>query len=187
MIAPSRTFDNQRTGPVMARSRRLAPPWGIQQRARDDDISTDALWSSWSWLLRPVCQYRALASSPRPSAMAGVGTRGGYERLPLTLGQSVSENPCDEEAIRDASALYRRHRRPDRPGTGGIKFAPHMSAFICKRCCRVHVKVEAWQAETTKAAVPIRRGAKSDVSQPTTHLRRDAVPPGPRVPARFCG
>src|SRR5439155_2101935 len=36
-------------------------------------------------------------------------------------------------------------------------------------------------------AIPIRRGAKSDVSPPTTHLWRDAVPPGPRVPARVCG
>src|SRR6267378_3906994 len=36
-------------------------------------------------------------------------------------------------------------------------------------------------------AIPIRRGAKSDVSPPPTHLWRDAVPPGPRVPARVCG
>jgi hypothetical protein len=83
--------------------------------------------------------------------MAGVGTRGGYERLPLTLSQSASEHPCDAEAIKDASAPSRRHRSPDRPGTGGITFAPHMGTCICKRCCRVHVKVEAWQAEATKA------------------------------------
>src|SRR5258705_7170962 len=36
-------------------------------------------------------------------------------------------------------------------------------------------------------AILIRRGAKSDVSPPPTHLWRDAVPPGPRVPARVCG
>jgi hypothetical protein len=57
--------------------------------------------------------------------MAGVGTRGGYEWLPLTLGQSASEHPCDE-AIKDASTPSRRHRRPNSPGTGGITFAPHM-------------------------------------------------------------
>ena len=93
------------------------------QRARDANISTDAIWSSWPWLLGSVCQYRALASSQRPSAMVGVGTRGRYERLLLTLSPSASEHPCDAEAIKDARAPSRRHRRPDHPSIDGIKLA----------------------------------------------------------------
>jgi hypothetical protein len=55
--------------------------------------------------------------------MVGVGTRGRYERLLLTLGQSASEHPCDAEAIKDARAPSRRHRRPDHPSIDGIKLA----------------------------------------------------------------
>jgi hypothetical protein len=55
--------------------------------------------------------------------MVGVGTRGRYARLPLTLSQSASEHPCDAEAIKNASAPSRRHRRPDHPSIDGIKLA----------------------------------------------------------------
>ena len=57
--------------------------------------------------------------------MVGVGTRGRYERLLLTLSPSASEHPCDAEAIKDARAPSRRHRRPDSPSTDGIKLALH--------------------------------------------------------------
>ena len=70
-----------------------------------------------------VCQYRALTSSQRLSGMVGVGTRGRYEPLLLTLGQSASEHPCDAEAIKDARTPSRRHRRPDHPSIDGIKLA----------------------------------------------------------------
>ena len=42
-------------------------------------------------------------------------------------------------------------RPADRPGTDGITFAPHRGTCICKRCCRLHIEVDARQAETTKA------------------------------------
>ena len=98
------------------RNRANAVTWGACAAGRvSESGGTDAIWSSWPWLLGSVCQYRALASSQRLSAMVGVGTRGRYEPLLLTLGQSASEHPCDAEAIKDARAPSRRHKRPDIP------------------------------------------------------------------------
>jgi hypothetical protein len=84
--------------------------------------------------------------------MAGVGTRGGYERLPLTLGQSASENP---------HMMKRPSKTPTPPlDATGPGQARHRWHHICTPYGYVYlqtvlphyVKVETRQAETTKAS-----------------------------------
>src|SRR5215475_3540110 len=65
----------------------------------------------------------------------------------------------------------------------------YLVCISAKRCYRVHIKVEVSQSETTKTGSTVQMSMRrnSYVSQPTKPLRRGPVPPGPRVPWRFCG
>ena len=104
----------------MARSRRLAPPWGIQQRARDANISTDALWSSWpssavTWVESIYCCKFALLHHRLRAHGAVVPD---WHGTCITSGWTRSEGHVEEHGHRALHCAAVGARRPRDPSVG---------------------------------------------------------------------